>query len=156
MDIMELGAIGELVSGVAVIGSLLYVGIQVRQSNQIATNTAAQTFRQLNNEFIRELCSDASQFKLYLEGLSDRRSLSTEDRIRFDMMLMQMFRTAESQYLEYRDGHMSAEIWESYFRSLVIIMRQPGARASWNHLKEQMIARFASHIDDTVLAQVEA
>ncbi len=32
MDIMELGAIGELVGGVAVIGSLLYVGLQVRQS----------------------------------------------------------------------------------------------------------------------------
>jgi hypothetical protein len=34
MDIMELGAIGELVGGVAVIGSPLYVGLQVRQSNR--------------------------------------------------------------------------------------------------------------------------
>ena len=33
MNIMELGAIGELVGGVAVIASLLYVGLQVRQSN---------------------------------------------------------------------------------------------------------------------------
>ena len=32
MDIMELGAIGELVGGVAVIASLLYVGRQLRQS----------------------------------------------------------------------------------------------------------------------------
>ena len=32
MDIMELGAIGELVGGVAVIASLVYVGLQVRQN----------------------------------------------------------------------------------------------------------------------------
>ena len=32
MNIMELGAMGELVGGVAVIASLLYVGLQVRQS----------------------------------------------------------------------------------------------------------------------------
>ena len=32
MDIMELGAIGELVGGVPVIGSLLYVGLQVREN----------------------------------------------------------------------------------------------------------------------------
>ncbi len=32
MDIMELGAIGELVGGVAVIGSLLYVGLQISPS----------------------------------------------------------------------------------------------------------------------------
>ena len=34
MEIMELGAIGELVGGVAAIASLIYVGIQVRQSAQ--------------------------------------------------------------------------------------------------------------------------
>ncbi len=30
MDIMEFGAIGEMVGGVAVIGSLIYVGLQRR------------------------------------------------------------------------------------------------------------------------------
>ncbi len=32
MDIMELGAIGELVGGVAVIGSLIFVGLQIRMN----------------------------------------------------------------------------------------------------------------------------
>ena len=41
MDIMELGAIGELVGGVAVIASLIYVGLQVRQST-IATQVGYQ------------------------------------------------------------------------------------------------------------------
>ena len=40
MDIMELGAIGELVGGVAVIASLIYVGFQVRQSNSVARAAA--------------------------------------------------------------------------------------------------------------------
>ncbi len=43
MDIMELGAIGELVGGVAVIGSLIFVGLQVRQNTrqmQLQTATA--------------------------------------------------------------------------------------------------------------------
>jgi hypothetical protein len=35
MDIMELAAIGELVGGVAVIASLVYVGLQVRHSAQV-------------------------------------------------------------------------------------------------------------------------
>ncbi len=34
MDIMELGAIGELVGGVAVIASLMYLGVQVRQNTR--------------------------------------------------------------------------------------------------------------------------
>jgi len=39
MDLIELGAIGELVGGVAVIGSLIYVGIQVRHGTAAARST---------------------------------------------------------------------------------------------------------------------
>ncbi len=40
MDIMELGAIGELVGGVAVIASLIYVGLQVRHGSRAAQQSA--------------------------------------------------------------------------------------------------------------------
>ncbi len=42
MDIMELGAIGELVEGVAVIGSLVYLSLQVRQSAMVQSKPAAR------------------------------------------------------------------------------------------------------------------
>ena len=35
MTIAELGAIGELVSGVAVLATLVYLAIQVRQGNHV-------------------------------------------------------------------------------------------------------------------------
>ena len=44
MDIMELGAIGELVGGLAVIASLVYVGVQVRQNTFAVRASAAQAF----------------------------------------------------------------------------------------------------------------
>ncbi len=36
MDIMELGAIGELVGGVAAVATLLYLAMQIRQTNKRA------------------------------------------------------------------------------------------------------------------------
>ena len=36
MDIMELGAIGELVGGVAVIATLVYLAMQIRSSQKTA------------------------------------------------------------------------------------------------------------------------
>ena len=41
MNIMELGAIGGLGGGVAVIGSLIDVGLQVGQSNEHANQSVA-------------------------------------------------------------------------------------------------------------------
>ena len=43
MDILELGAIGELVGALAVVGSLLFVGLQMRQSNRLSRAESVQS-----------------------------------------------------------------------------------------------------------------
>ena len=40
MDIMELGAIGEMVGGVAVVASLIFVGLQIRANTRTMTADA--------------------------------------------------------------------------------------------------------------------
>ncbi len=53
MDIMEIGAIGELVGGIAVIASLIYVGLQVRQgTDQVRQSNAIERSR-ANREVTR-------------------------------------------------------------------------------------------------------
>jgi hypothetical protein len=151
MNIMELGAIGELVGGVAVIASLIYVGSQVRQGNRIATTSAAQRFREINDGILRQLFADPNLTKLYLAGLMGRNALPTEERLRFDMILMSIFRGFESQVLEHRDGYLSAEILESYGRTFAPIMRQPGALTSWRRQKEQLTARFQNYVDQNFI-----
>ncbi len=51
MDIMELGAIGELVGGVAVVASPLYVGVQVRHSTAVARAVSHHGIIDSFNEF---------------------------------------------------------------------------------------------------------
>ncbi len=64
MDIMELGAIGDLVGGVAT--------------------------RQTTNEFLREVSADPDLNKPYSAGLAGQDALPGGDRLRFDMALLQM------------------------------------------------------------------
>ena len=53
MDIMELGAIGELVGGVAVVASLVFVGFQVRQGNGLAKGAAELEVGRMNMDYFR-------------------------------------------------------------------------------------------------------
>ena len=59
MNITELGAIGELVGGVAVIASLVYVGLQVRQSTQVGRAQAVTT--RLSGQMAAELALKRAQ-----------------------------------------------------------------------------------------------
>ena len=51
MDIMELGAIGELVGGAAVVASLLFVGFQVRQRSRAAQQSADNSDSRILQDF---------------------------------------------------------------------------------------------------------
>lgn len=155
MDIMELGALGELVGGVAVIASLIYVGMQMRQSNRLAADAVVQSARRFTDELLRDLSNDAPLAEFYLAGLADPQPLSAAERIRFDMILMRVFRAMESLFLEHGEGLMSDDVWRSNERRFSQLLRQPGGIASWRRQRDLFIERFVTYVDER-LAVAEA
>ena len=156
MNVMELGAIGELVGGVAVIASLIYVGLQVRQSNRLAQSTAVRSGRAAVVEMMRTWFNDPTGVTVYLQGLSDRRRLRNEDRVKFDMMLNQMFRSLESLLYEHRDGHMSQELWMSFEREVEPVFAQPGAVNWWFERHTILTPSFADYVEQRFLRDLPA
>ena len=149
MDIMQLGAIGELVGGVAVIGSLIYVGVQVRHGNFLAKEAALREGRRITDEFLRDLSTDETLSSFYFRGLANRDDLSPDERLRFDMILLRIFRLMEAMVLEQFDRPMREELWTPNARTFGAIIRQPGAIASWQRQRPLFTDRFAGWVDQT-------
>ena len=63
MDIMELGAMGELVGGGAVLATLIYLALQVRNGNVVSQDNASHAWVQFNFDFV-SICTwrDVSAF----------------------------------------------------------------------------------------------
>ena len=91
MDIMELGAIGELVGGVAVIGSLIYVGLQVRQSNHQNSSESTRALMLAYNGVLKEL-SESSFADLFRRGSYDYAALPRTDQTRLSSWLERTWR----------------------------------------------------------------
>ncbi len=88
MDIIELGAIGELVGGVAVIASLLYVGLQVRQSNQI---NRAESVRSFVRDYNTLLYKALDHSDIWRRGCVDFDGLSGEEQSKLHFLLFSQF-----------------------------------------------------------------
>ena len=114
MDILELGAIGEFVSGVAVIGSLIYVGVQVRTSAHDQRMTAARdATRELAN-VVQGIVSNQESAELWLKGMNTFEELNTAERVRFSGLVGQYFRLFEQLYYQHRDGGVEPELWDGH------------------------------------------
>ena len=88
MDIMELGAIGELVGGVAVIGSLIFVGMQVRHSNAINRAESVRAFVRDYNTFLYRILENESVFRA---GSDDFSALTPSDQSKLHLLLLSQF-----------------------------------------------------------------
>ncbi len=123
MDIMALGAIGELVGGVAVIGSLIYVGLQVRQSNRLEK---AESIRTVQRDIVATLLHhDAT---LLPQAIRDFDGMGDEEKIRAHNWLVAFFSVSRTEVVLNQQNLSELSIYPGVMASFV---RSPGLGHWW-------------------------
>ena len=143
MDIVELGAIGELVGGVAVVATLVYLAMQVRQTREMMRVESARSTSKEYGAFLYHL-TDAEQMTLFRQGFDHFESMEPNDQARLHAHLAAMFFSAQSSYTE-------EEV--DFF---VTLIRSPGFGAWWEITKRIYREDFVRHVDERAEAQKDA
>lgn len=135
MTIEELGAIGEVIGAVAVVASLVYLAIQIRQNtrqlseNMKATELAAFERNVHAGNRIRELLILNREIaELYKQGFRDYQQLTDADRLRFDMLLSNMFAEFQAAYIRHLTYRHDPEDYQGSKRWLDRLVRQQAVR----------------------------
>ena len=142
-----LGAIGEIVGSVAVVITIAYLAVQMRQSRRFAKSASVNQSRAAVTDFLRGLSDNAEIAKIYSAGMKDRSSLEDHERLRFDLVIFQMLRITETAYLEHQDGFISDEIWQSQWRQARPILRTVGGMESWKRQKGMVSVSFMQWVE---------
>ena len=148
MTIAELGSLGELLAAIATIATLIYLALQLRQ------NTAALKLSQM-----RAVDSDAQNSRgrfvenrevaeLYITGLTEPDSLDQADKLRFRMMLDQLFFDWQGQIVLFETNTAAAD------RFIARTLATPGGKLYWEKTPHEIFeAKFVEHVN-SILGQV--
>jgi len=93
MNWEAIGAVGELLSAVVVIASVIYLGIQIRANTRVSQNEAYRETAEIWNGFLRML-ADADG-KVVLKALASYETLESHEKIHFDSLMTAMMVTVE-------------------------------------------------------------
>ena len=88
MTIQDLGSVGELIAAVATVATLVYLAMQIRQNTQALHRAAVHSTVESGHSVRSEFIQNPEVATLYLKGLSDPRSLSQEEALRFGMLML--------------------------------------------------------------------
>ena len=147
MTLQDWGAIGELVGGLAIIVSLLYVGVQVRQSTMATRSATNQAFSTLYSEQILQITREDMRdvFRLGLGGLQN---LNPGEQAAFMALIASITRMWETFYFEKRDGRFESEMYDSWLIQLIDLHGNPGVKEYWSMRKHQFTPDFVEYLDE--------
>ena len=145
--IETLGNLGEFISGIAVLATLIYLSVQVRQNTKA---TKASSFHQVQREFnswLISLARSSEMADILLKGNITPSSLNDLERVRYFGMIMTNFHVFETLYTEFCEGTASKEQWESEERSFIRLLALPGVQYYLDQHPWLYTARFRTYFE---------
>lgn len=132
MTLEELYFLAGIVTGFGVIGSLLFVGLQMREQNRDNRLQAYHNFATQLRQLSTTMAKDEGLSRLWLEstnnGLDD---LKTVEQQRLSFFVQAFMRTFEDAFFQYREGRLREREWESIERSLTTWKSSNLFRSYW-------------------------
>ena len=111
--LQEYAQLAEILGAVAIVVSLLFVGVQVRQSNSIATSDAILVSTQLWIGAYREVYGSSESIAFFRKAINHCEDLSDDERGRFFAMLGSFIAAYDNVYSQYMSGRLPVETFVS-------------------------------------------
>ena len=137
MSWQDLGSIGEIISAIAVVISLVYLAFQIRQNTkQIDQNTKAAQAAAFDSSIAhtfmarQAVAENPDLARIYLEGSRDPETLSDEDRLRYRLILHNILWSIWNMQSQSQVGGMSSETWGAQQATLERLVSTSGFHGS--------------------------
>jgi len=147
MTMLEWGALGELIGGLAIIVSLIYVGIQVKDSAGATRSTAANDATVAMQSWYLEMGSNRQASDMWFNAMTSPEPLATRDEFQFMMMMHAVLLGMQNSYLLSQEGTIDAEFREATTTAVVAVKDLPGLERYWRQRRGFYHSGFAEYMD---------
>ena len=143
-----IGAIGEIVSAVAVIATLVYLAIQIKDSARASRSAAVTDATTAMQAFYQELGSNPKASQLFLNALTDPGSLSREDEFQYLMMMHSQFVGFQRCFFLAHEGTLHVGLRDSIGTAIHAVNHLPGIYLYWKQRKAYFQPEFITWVED--------
>ena len=150
MTLSDLASLGSFVSGLAVLISLIYLAVQVRQNRKHTAAQVSQSRVDLGLQQQNIFLSDPAVVDLMLRAARGDTDLTDNEGLRFFFLASNMFLICEDEYRQYKAGLISEERHKGYVKRMSQTFRLPGYRAMWGGQRPGFESDFQAFIDALV------
>ena len=131
MSLEQLALVAEILGGIGVVASLIYLAYEVRkQSRSNRINAANELAGQWSN--LMASIHDAPDLSaIWLQGLADFDELSAVEKLRFSSYFGRLMKITESLYTQSINRTLDKMTWRGFERAIRDLIVLPGSQVWW-------------------------
>ena len=147
MNLEQFSQVGEVIAAIAVVVSLVYLAIQLRQNTEQMRSQAFDLVTGQRTRFLRPLVDNGELSRIVTRGLGAVERLDASEYFRFGMYLYGLFVDLELGFKKWRAGQLGEEEWRAWEAAVLWWLRTPGAAAWWKTAPTGFTPTFITYID---------
>jgi hypothetical protein len=147
MTLEELGNVGEFVSSIAVLISLIYLGVQIRKSTETARTTTYQSIVSDFGAMNQMVASVPDLSHLYVMAMEDFDVLAPEEKARISQLFYMTFRYFENMFYQHEKGYLEDDVWAGWERLMVTYFHRRGFQTWWALRRDVFSSSFARFLE---------
>jgi len=152
MTLDQLAALAEILAAVAVVISLVYLAVQVRQSNRQGRAEARYAFVQATSDINLTIANDKQLASVWRRGLEAPDQLDPDETMQLWMFLGQSCNAWMVMYHLHLDGLLAPNQWHVVRNDVSAIMCSAGGRAFWKIARDAFDPAFKTFIEEALAA----
>ena len=143
-----LGNFGEFFGAVAVVVSLIYVGVQVNRSTSAIRSAAENDASAAMQSWYLEMGTKRQASDTWINAMRSQEPLPDHDEFQFMMSMHAVMLGMQNSYLLTKEGTLDIEFREAVTRAIVAVKDLPGMGRYWRQRRGFLHNEFAKYIDD--------
>lgn len=143
----DMAHLAEIVGALAVVISLIYVGIQVNDSVGASRSAAVNDANVALQNWYLELGTSEQASTLFYRALMSEDALPPAEEFQFLMTFHGVFLAFQNSYWLTEEGTLDPELLESLTVAILGVKDTPGMRRYWRQRKSYLNASFGEYVE---------
>ncbi len=150
MKLSDAANLAEVVAAIAVVISLIYVGIQVNDSTRAVRAAAANDANVAMQNWYIAVGSSLQTSEIMISGMGGTADFTTAEEYQFLMMMHGIFLGIQNSYLLVEEGTLDPRVSETIAAAILGVKDLPGFKEYWRQRKNLLYPGFVDYIEKLI------
>ena len=147
MTLNELGNIGEFISSIGVVVSLIYLAVQIRKNTETERTSTYQSVVSDFGSLNRTMAGNAELSYLYVKAMENFGELDSVEKARVSQLFFATFHYFENMFYQHKKGYLEEDVWRGWKRLMLTYYVRPGFQTWWSIRRDVFSESFGDFLE---------